>query len=209
MSAIRRKVFISFHHDDQKEIEKFIEEFDEKKDIFISRALGMSSDIIDSNDTDYVMRRIRELYLKDTTVTLVMIGKCTWARRYIDWEIQASLRHGEKTIPNGLMGIRLPSYNKNRYPNRLNLNLKQSLPTPNCLPLIITSRSEPLKRCSNLSASSPLGIVLCSVNAVCSTAFSNSLSNLLKSLLTCSTVPLVSGYLGFTLQHPPGRIEVP
>jgi len=126
MSAIRHKMFISFHHDDQKEIEKFIEEFDEKKDIFISRALGMSSDIIDSNDTDYVMRRIRELYLKDTTVTLVMIGKCTWARRYIDWEIQASLRHGEKTIPNGLMGIRLPSYNKNRYPNRLNLNLKQS-----------------------------------------------------------------------------------
>ena len=47
----------------------------------------MEQDIIDIDNTDYVMRRIRELYLKDSTVTIVLIGKCTWARRSIDWEI--------------------------------------------------------------------------------------------------------------------------
>lgn len=94
----------------------------------------MEQDIIDSDDTDYVMRRIRELYLKDSTVTIVLMGKCTWARRYVDWEIQASLRSGETVTPNGLLGIKLPSYPKRggQFPSRLNLNLKQTDDQEDC-----------------------------------------------------------------------------
>ena len=47
--------------------------------------------LIDSDDDDYVMRRIREEYLSDTTVTLVFIGKETWTRKFVDWELAASL----------------------------------------------------------------------------------------------------------------------
>lgn len=125
MSEVRHKVFIPYHHDDQDEVESFIETFDHERKVFIARALGMAQDIIDSTDTDYVMRRIRELYLKDSTVTIVLIGKCTWARRYVDWEIQASLRHGEVVMPNGLFGIVLPSAGKKPIPpDRLKKNLK-------------------------------------------------------------------------------------
>jgi len=126
-TKIRHKVFISYHHDDQDEVVEFANTFDKERDVFIARALGtdVSQDIIDSNDTAYVMRRIRELYLVDSTVTIVMIGKCTWARRYVDWEVQASLRHGRTVTPNGLLGIVLPSAGKKPTPpNRLNLNLK-------------------------------------------------------------------------------------
>jgi len=94
--------------------------------VFIARALGvgMADDVINSDDTDYVMRRIRELYLKDSTVTIVLIGS-TWARRYVDWEIQSSLCHGEIVTPNGLLGIVLPSAGKKPIaPNRLKKNLK-------------------------------------------------------------------------------------
>lgn len=134
MSIVRHKVFISYHHDDQYGVEKFIETFDSNHDVFIARALGvgMAQDVIESNNTDYVMRRIRELYLRDSTVTIVMIGKCTWARRYIDWEIQSSLRQGETVTPNGLLGIKLPSYNENGYPDRLNKNLKQNDQQEDC-----------------------------------------------------------------------------
>lgn len=127
MSLVRHKCFISYHHDDQTEVDAFIRTFDTERDVFIARALGidMADDIIRSQDTDYVMRRIRELYLRDSTVTIVLIGKCTWARRYVDWEIQASLRNGETVTANGLIGVKLPSYRDNWYPNRLNLNLKQ------------------------------------------------------------------------------------
>ena len=88
MSPARHRVFISHHHDDQDEVESFIETFDYEREAFTTRGLGIGieQDIIDSTDTDYVTRRIRELYLKDSTVTIVLIGKCTWARRYVDWE---------------------------------------------------------------------------------------------------------------------------
>ncbi len=128
MGEIRRKVFISYHHDDQGEVDDFIETFDDEQNVFIGRGVGvgMGQDIINSDDTDYVMQRIRELYLKDSTVTVVLIGQCTWARRYVDWEIQASLRHGETVIPNGLLGVILPSVDSEvlAAPERLGINLK-------------------------------------------------------------------------------------
>ncbi len=126
MNNRRHKVFISYHHDDQDEVEDFVRTFADERNVFIARALGldMEQDIIDSDNVDYVMRRIRELYLKDSTVTIVLIGKCTWARRYVDWEIQASLRHGETVTPNGLIGIVLPSAGKKPTPpERLRINL--------------------------------------------------------------------------------------
>lgn len=125
MSEIRHKVFISHHKDDIDEVNDFIETFDHERKVFITRVLGagMSQDVIDSDDTDYVMQQIRELYLKDSTVTIVLIGKCTWARRYVDWEIQASLRHGETVTPNGLLGIVLAG-KKATPPERLEKNLK-------------------------------------------------------------------------------------
>ena len=126
-TKVRHKVFISYYHDDQDEVEEFINTFDEERDVFIARALGteMSQAIIDSDDTAYVMRRIRELYFGDSTVTIVMIGKCTWARRYVDWELQATLRHGSTVTPNGLLGIVLPSAGDHpKPPRRLDLNLK-------------------------------------------------------------------------------------
>ena len=127
MADVRRKCFISYHHEDQDEVDDFIRTYDNDQDLFISRGLGqeMTGDIIDSTDTEYVMRRIRELFLSDSTVTLVMLGKCTWARRYVDWEIQASLRHGDTVTPNGLLGIKLPSYSEKdgHYPKRFNENL--------------------------------------------------------------------------------------
>ncbi len=131
MNEVAHKVFISYHHAGQVEVGNFIETFDKEHKVFITRALGVDVDmepgIINSNDTDYVMRRIRELYLEDSTVTIVLIGKCTWARRYVDWEIQSSLRHGEKVTPNGLLGIVLPSAGREHSyapPNRLLINLK-------------------------------------------------------------------------------------
>ena len=133
---MRHKCFISYHHADQDEVDEFVRTFDHDRDVFIARGLGgeMAGDIIDSDDTDYVMKRIRELYLKDSTVTIVLMGKCSWARRYVDWEIQASIRSGETVTPNGLLGIKLPSFPKKdgQSPNRLNLNLKQSDDQADC-----------------------------------------------------------------------------
>ena len=104
---------------------RFLSVFDYAADAFIARGLGagMAGDIVNSTNVDYVMSRIRQGYLHDSSITLVMIGNCTWSRRYVDWELQASLRSGPSTTPNGVLGIKLPSYVSGQYPERLNENL--------------------------------------------------------------------------------------
>ena len=128
MATVRRKCFISYHHADQAAVNQFVRDFDHAHDCFIARGLGeeMPGDVIDSTNTDYVMSKIRERFLSDSTVTIVLIGQCTWARRYVDWEIQSSLRRGEYTTPNGLLGVKLPSYPSTggQFPKRFNDNLR-------------------------------------------------------------------------------------
>lgn len=118
--SVRHKCFISYHKDDQRAVDQFCDNF---SGTFIKRGITMEEDIIDSNNTDYVMRRIRELYLQDSTVTIVLIGKCTWARRFVDWEVQASLRNPMNGYPNGVVAIQLWESYK-RLPNRVTLNVE-------------------------------------------------------------------------------------
>ncbi len=114
------KCFISYHKADQLAVDDFCEKFEGS---FIRRGQAMSDDVIDSDNTDYVMKRIRELYLQDSTVTIVLIGKCTWARRYVDWEVQSSLRQPSDSLPNGVVAIQLwESYTT--LPDRVNLNVE-------------------------------------------------------------------------------------
>ena len=122
----KRRCFISYHHADEQEVQAFLYMYS-NAEVFTHRALGldMANDIVDSNDTNYVMRRIREQYMQNTSVTIVMVGQNTWKRRYVDWEIAASLRNGFDNPANGLLGIKLTShvYGIQRYPDRLNDNL--------------------------------------------------------------------------------------
>ena len=113
------KCFISYHAEDKSAVDDFCEKFSGS---FIRRGIKMEDDIIDSEDTNYVMSRIRQLYLQDSTVTLVLIGKCTWARKFVDWEVQASLRQPKDGYPNGLVAVQLwQSYTT--LPNRVKLNV--------------------------------------------------------------------------------------
>lgn len=123
--AARHKVFVSFHQANESEVEGFIDTY---QDAFIPRVLGVSDedDFIDSDNTDYIMDQIREKYLTDSTVTLVLVGKCTWARRYIDWEAYSSLRNDKNNKRSGLLAITLPStadYSGKKLPPRVDDNV--------------------------------------------------------------------------------------
>lgn len=127
-SKTRHKCFISYHTDDEQEVTNFINTFDHDNDVFLSRGIGagMAGDIIESDNDEYIKRRIRELYLRDSTVTVVMIGQCTWTRKFVDWEIGASLRNTPTSNRNGLLGIVLPSVAGRlslKFPERLTDNL--------------------------------------------------------------------------------------
>lgn len=107
----QRKVFVSYSHLNQVEAERFVGQFSGPNGVFIAKALGVSDrdDFIRSDNPAYVMQQIRGRLIQDATVTIVLVGSCTHSRRYVDWEIKASLQQGEDALPNGLIAIQLPS----------------------------------------------------------------------------------------------------
>jgi len=97
------KTFISYHHDNEQELkDELVENFDDEDFIDVSVDDG---DIDPDLDEDEIMRIIREDYLQDSTVTLVLIGWETAQRPYVNSEIQASLRDTLKNKHNGLIGV--------------------------------------------------------------------------------------------------------
>jgi hypothetical protein len=68
--------------------------------------------------TETIRQKIRDEYLRDSTVTVVLIGSQTWQRKHVDWEISSSIRDTQLNARSGLLGIFLPShpdYNKEKY----------------------------------------------------------------------------------------------
>lgn len=102
---VKRKVFISYHHGgDQWYYNEFSTFFHDQYEAVFDNSIERK---IDSDDVRYVMQRIRDKHITGTSCTIVLIGEQTHERKYVDWEIKATL---EKQ--HGLVGIVLPNHKK-------------------------------------------------------------------------------------------------
>ena len=85
----RHKVFISFHEKDIKYKENFVR-------MMGNRIVDRSVDTGNIDDTglktETIRQKIRDEYIRDATVAIVLIGRRTWQRKYVDWEIGSSIR---------------------------------------------------------------------------------------------------------------------
>ena len=107
-SVARHKIFLSYHHDeDQWYKDVFLQIM--KADI-VDKSVGDGD--IDSDDLKVATTQqyIRDDFIADATVTVVLIGSCTWRRKFVDWEIGSSLRDTKKNPRCGLVGILLPTH---------------------------------------------------------------------------------------------------
>lgn len=117
MSVERKKCYISYKFEDEEYKNKIVEKYG--SDVFIDKSQKVE---IDSENPDTIMQTIREKYLKDSTVTIFLIGEYS-GEYYRDFqdkileydsqiiirrEIQASLFNGKGNTRNGLLGIVLP-----------------------------------------------------------------------------------------------------
>lgn len=110
----KHKCFISFKSDDMV-YKKYIQENLNVE--MIDKSLNKP---IDSDDEEYIMRKIREDYLSDSTVTICLIGEnsaenSTIDQSYIKRELQASLYNGSGNTRNGVLGVVLPEMTNKVY----------------------------------------------------------------------------------------------
>jgi hypothetical protein len=110
LPRLRRKVFVSYFRGDKTEVETFVNTWGYLYGLFIpSIVRARGNEVINSENAEYVIGRIRREQIADSTVTMLLLGSCTHSRRHVDWEIKASLWQREDCKPNGLLGIVLPS----------------------------------------------------------------------------------------------------
>ncbi|MFQ5760980.1 MAG: TIR domain-containing protein [Acidiferrobacterales bacterium] len=108
----RRSIFVSYHHDrDQAYYDSFSRIFCDLYGVIRDNSVDQE---LDSDNAEYVMRRIREKYITGTSCTFVLCGSETRWRKYVDWEIKATLDK-----EHGLIGVNLP-YNPRDYMGRVN-----------------------------------------------------------------------------------------
>ena len=114
----RHKVFISYNHEydqDNKDYLIALEEYNpEKKSkqfIFDNRSVDQDS-IDDSGMTNEQVRKtIRDKYIGDATVLILLCGLHTRERKFIDWELQAAMFDSPKNPKLGIFVINLPTLN--------------------------------------------------------------------------------------------------
>lgn len=121
IAPVRRKMFISYHHgNDQAYYDALSKTLHDQMDLVFDNSLDRR---IDSENTDYVIQRIRDDFISGTSCTIVLCGPETYQRKYVDWEVKATLDKGH-----GLIGLELPTITKNQQgqsivPDRLHQNI--------------------------------------------------------------------------------------
>ena len=107
---VRPAIFISYHHHgDQAWYDHFSATFHDTYKVIRDTSLERE---VDSDDAETVMRNIRENCITGSSCTIVLVGRDTWGRRYVDWEIAATLDK-----QHSLIAISLPA--ASAFPDRL------------------------------------------------------------------------------------------
>ncbi len=105
----KHKIFISYFHDDDQKYKDELLVKNNNNNFFIDGSVD-AYDIDESLSYKQIIIKIRDEYLKDTTVTLVLLGLNTHHRRYVDREIYSSLIDGKINKRSGLVIIILPEF---------------------------------------------------------------------------------------------------
>ncbi|UUX35224.1 TIR domain-containing protein [Fundicoccus culcitae] len=95
------KTFISYHHKNEQDLKDEIIRKGLEGGEFIDKSVS-DGDIDTNLEEDRIMRIIREEFLQDSSVVMVLIGEETSQRPFINSEIQAGLWGSN---PTGLIGV--------------------------------------------------------------------------------------------------------
>ena len=106
--APTHKVFITYHHKLDQYFKNHLVSMGERYRIFIDRSVD-TGDISDQLGDKVIREYIRDEYLRDSTVTIVLVGLETEGRKQVDWEIYSSIIDGKINKTSAILAVHLPS----------------------------------------------------------------------------------------------------
>ena len=110
MAIEKHKVFVSYHHGNDRGYKDSLTSFSDKYGIFIDSSVD-TGDIDENLGDETVREKIRDEYLRDSSVTIVLVGTETKRRKHVDWEIYSSMFNGPVNKQSGVLVINLPTTN--------------------------------------------------------------------------------------------------
>ena len=108
----KHKIFISYHHHNDQWYKEELTKLGNQHEIFIDQSVH-TGDISDDLDDDAIRRKIRDEYLRDSSVTILLVGKETRQRKHVDWEIFSSMIDGKINKKSGILVVNLPGVENN------------------------------------------------------------------------------------------------
>ncbi len=115
MPINKHKVFISYHHlNDQYYKDFLIEVLNQRYDLFDDYSVNQD-EVDDTGKSDETIRRIiRDNYIADATVLILLCGTETKYRKFIDWELHAAMYNTDLNPKMGILVVNLPSISQSR-----------------------------------------------------------------------------------------------
>lgn len=104
----KHKVFISYHHENDQRYKDQLVAMAAQYGLFIDHSVD-TGDVSDDLPAERIREIIRDDYLQDSTVTIVLVGKDTAKRKHVDWEIYSSMYDGKENKKSGVLVITLPT----------------------------------------------------------------------------------------------------
>jgi len=108
----KHKVFISYHHANDQWYKNELEKMNDVFDIFVNRSVSLG-DIDEEEEPQKIREIIRDEYLRDTSVLILLVGTETKNRKHVDWELYSSMRDSPRNGKSGIFIINLPSTGTN------------------------------------------------------------------------------------------------
>ena len=104
------KTFISYHHANDQDYKEELVRLGRRYRIFIDQSVD-TGDISENLKDEVIREKIRDEYLRDSTITIVLIGLETKGRKHVDWESYSSMINGKVNKQSGLLVVNLPLTN--------------------------------------------------------------------------------------------------
>lgn len=102
------KVFLSYHHSNDQIYKDALVRYNSLTYTFIDKSVE-NGDIDDTLSDEQIRIKIRDEFLADSTVTIVLVGTETAHRKHVDWEIYSSMRDSPKNKKSGIIVVLLPT----------------------------------------------------------------------------------------------------